>query len=213
MGHSHASKPLATTTAVPRLAATHIQFCHPSHSPHGTAARTHTNRNTPNGLPPSNRRGNLWLCSATAASRTALDPSRRLTGARADAERGMRTLAAAAGDPQPRAARELLARVLGLVAQAPLRESANMLSQLSEAGEAALAVDPDDRTWQETSAAVLRLRGRIASGAHAAEIDAAVRDVVSRLTTQALRGVPTITKTDADLLRLEGALLTGGRGR
>ena len=38
----------------------------------------------------------------TLASRTTLDPSRRLTGARDDAERGVRTLAAPASDPEPR---------------------------------------------------------------------------------------------------------------
>jgi hypothetical protein len=84
---------------------------------------------------------------------------------------------------------------------------------LSEIAEAALAVKPDDRSWQETSAAVLRLRERISSGGDAARTDDAVREVVRRLTTQARLGIPTITAPDGDLQRLEGALMSGGRGR
>jgi hypothetical protein len=152
----------------------------------------------------------------TLASRTTLDPSRRLTGARDDAERGVRTLATPAGDADARRARELLVRVLDLVAQAQPRGSArstDVLPQLSEIAEAALAVKPDDRSWQETSAAVLRLRERISSGGDAARTDDAVREVVRRLTTQARLGIPTITAPDGDLQRLEGALMSGGRGR
>ena len=48
----------------------------------------------------------------TLASRTSLDPSRRLTGARDDVERGVRTLAPPAGDADARRARELLVRFL-----------------------------------------------------------------------------------------------------
>ena len=152
----------------------------------------------------------------TLASRTTLDPSRRLTGARDDAERGVRTLATPAGDADARRARELLVRVLDLVAQAQPRGSArstHVLPQLSEIAEAALAVKPNDRSWQETSAAVLRLRERISSGADAARTDDAVREVVRRLTAHARLGIPTITAPDGDLQRLEGALMSGGRGR
>jgi len=152
----------------------------------------------------------------TLASRTTLDPSRRLTGARDDAERGVRTLAAPTSAADARRARELLVRVLGLVAQAPPRGSArstDILPQLSEVAEAALAVKPGDRNWQETAAAVLRLRERISSGAEAARTDDAVRDLVRRLTAHAGLGVPTITAPAADLQRLESALMSEGRGR
>ena len=152
----------------------------------------------------------------TLASRTTLDPSRRLTGARDDAERGQRTLATPAGDAGARRARELLVRVLDLMAKAPPRRSAwstTVLPQLSEVAEAALAVEPDDPGWQETSAAVLRLRQHMASGTDGGPTDDAVRDVVRRLTAQARPGVPTIAAPDADLQRLEGALMPGGRRR
>jgi hypothetical protein len=149
----------------------------------------------------------------TLASRTTLDPSRRLTGARDDAERGARTVPAPAGDAEARRARELLVNVLDLIAQAPPRGSAHVLPQLSEVAEASLAVKPDDRRWQEIFAAVLRLRDTISSGANAARTDEAVRDVVRRLTAQARLGVPTVAAPDGDLQRLEGALMSGGRGR
>ena len=48
----------------------------------------------------------------TLASRTKLDPSRRLTGARDDVERGARTVAPPDGDAEARRARELLGRFL-----------------------------------------------------------------------------------------------------
>jgi len=152
----------------------------------------------------------------TLASRTTLDPSRRLTGARDDAERGVRTLATPAGDAGARRARELLIRVLDLMAQAPPRGSTQrngVLPQLSAIAESALAVKPDDRRWQETSAAVVRLREHISSGADVARTDDAVREVVRRLTAQAGLGIPTISAQDGDLRRLEGALMSGGRDR
>jgi len=149
----------------------------------------------------------------TLASRTTLDPSRRLTGARDDAERRVRTVATPTGDADAQRARELLVRVLDLLAQTPPREPVNVLPQLSEVAEAALAVAPGDRSWQETSAAVLRLRGRISSGADAARTDDAVREVVRRLTAHAGLGVPAITRPDGDLQPLERALISGARGR
>jgi hypothetical protein len=120
---------------------------------------------------------------------------------------------APAGDAEARRARELLVNVLDLIAQAPPRGSAHVLPQLSEVAEASLAVKPDDRRWQEIFAAVLRLRDTISSGANAARTDEAVRDVVRRLTAQARLGVPTVAAPDGDLQRLEGALMSGGRGR
>ena len=152
----------------------------------------------------------------TLASRTTLDPSRRLTGARDDTERGVRSVATPAGDAEARRARELLVRVLDLITRAPPRgsvPSTGVLPQLSEAAEAALGVKPDDRSWQETSAAILRLRERISSSADAGSRDDAVREVVRRLTAQARLGVPTVTAPDGDLQRLEGALMPRGRGR
>ena len=152
----------------------------------------------------------------TLASRTTLDPSRRLTGARDDTERGVRSVATPAGDAEARRARELLVRVLDLITRAPPRgsvPSTGVLPQLSEVAEAALGVKPDDRSWQETSAAILRLRERISSSADAGSRDDAVREVVRRLTAQARLGVPTVTAPDGDLQRLEGALMPRGRGR
>ena len=149
----------------------------------------------------------------TLASRTKLDPSRRLTGVRDDAERGARTVAPPDGDAESRRARELLVRFLGLMAQAPPDGSARVLSQLSEIAEAALAIKPDDRHWQEIATAVIRLRDQLASGADAARTRDDVREVVKRLTEQGRRSVPTVAAPDADLERLEGALAPGGRGR
>ena len=79
--HFARERPAAATPAArrctrqrsPRLTATQIQFCQPDQDRrHGTAAIAHTPKNTPNGVPPSNNRGNFWRCSARAASRTAV---------------------------------------------------------------------------------------------------------------------------------------------
>ena len=149
----------------------------------------------------------------TLASRTKLDPSRRLTGARDDVERGARTVAPPDGDAEARRARELLVRFLDLMAQAPPGGPARVLPQLSEIAEAVLAVKPDDRRWQETSSAVMRLRDQLASGADAARTRDGVREVVKRLTDLGRRSVPTVAAPDGDLQRLESALAPGGRGR
>jgi len=149
----------------------------------------------------------------TLASRTSLDPSRRLTGARDDVERGVRTLAPPVGDAEARRARELLVRFLAVMAQAPPTGSSRLLPPLSEIAEAALAVKPDDRSWQETSGAVMRLRDQLASGADPAGTRRGVREVVRRLTALGRGGVPAVAAPDGDLQRLEGVLMSGGRGR
>jgi hypothetical protein len=149
----------------------------------------------------------------TLASRTSLDPSRRLTGARDDAERGVRTLAPPAGDAEARRARELLVRFLEVIAQAPPAGSSRILPPLSEIAEAALAVKPDDRSWQEASGAVMRLRDQLASGADLARARDGVREVVRRLTALGRAGVPAVAAPGGDLQRLEGVLMSGGRRR
>jgi hypothetical protein len=143
----------------------------------------------------------------TLASRTSLDPSRRLTGARDGAERGVRTPAPPAGDAEARRARELLVRFLEVMAQAPPTGSSRILPPLSEIAEAALAVKPDDRSWQETSGAVMRLRDQLASGADPARTRDGVREVVRRLTALGRVGVPAVAAPGGDLQRLESVLM------
>jgi hypothetical protein len=104
-------------------------------------------------------------------------------------------------------------RFLGLMPQAPPGGSTRILGPLSEIAEAALAVKPGDRSWQETSSAVLRLRDQLASGADPARTRDSVREIVRRLTAHGRVGVPAVTAPDSDLQRLEGALMSGGRGR
>jgi hypothetical protein len=96
--------------------------------------------------------------------------------------RGARSVEPAAGDPDARRARELLVQVLAVAAEPSSGASARPLAQLSEVAEAALAVRPADRAWQETSSAVIRLRDLVAASGDAARIRDAVRDVVRRLT-------------------------------
>jgi hypothetical protein len=149
----------------------------------------------------------------TLASRTKLDPARRLTGVRDDAERGARSVSPAVGDPDARRARELLVQFFAIVAQAPSSGSSRQLAQLSEIAEAALAVKPAERNWQETSRAVIQLRDQIAAGADAARIRDGVREVVRRLIEQGRRTLPTVAAPDGGVERIESALSAGGRGR
>ena len=93
----------------------------------------------------------------TLASRTSVDPSRRLTGARDDVERGVRTVAPPAGTLMRDVLAGLLVRVLDLVAQARHRVEPHPRG-CPRSPRQALGVKPDDRTRQETSRAVLRLR-------------------------------------------------------
>jgi hypothetical protein len=145
------------------------------------------------------------------ASRTKLDPARRLTGVRDDVARGERTLAPATTDPDAQRARELLVQFLRLMTS-PGSDAKQRLARLSELGEAVLAVKPADRNWQEASAAVIRLRDQLGASADV-ERREHVGDVVRRLTTLGRRSTPTVTTPHGDLQRVEGAMTPGGRGR
>ena len=150
----------------------------------------------------------------TLASRTRLDPSRRLTGARDDAASTERDLAAAAADPETKRARELLVGFLDLVAQdTAARASARSLSQLAEIAEAALAVKPGDRGWRETSEAVIRVRDLITANADAVRVADQVGDTVRRLTLHARRDLPSLRRGTNEVERLQSALSAEGRRR
>lgn len=146
------------------------------------------------------------------ASRTKLDPARRLTGVRDDVERGERTLAAATADAEAQRARALLGQFLELMPGAST-DSAKRLASLSELGEAVLAVKPADRNWQEASSAVIRVRDQLASGADSARAREAVREVVHRLTALGRRSTPTVAPDGGELQRIESAMAPGSRGR
>ena len=145
------------------------------------------------------------------ASRTKLDPSRRLTGVRDDVERGERPLSPASADPDARRARELLVQFLRVITSPP-DDAKPRLARLSELGEAVLAVNPADQSWQEASSAVIRLRDRLGSSVNA-ETREHVADVVRRLTALGRRSTPTVATIDGDLQRVGGAMMPGGRGR
>ena len=59
----------------------------------------------------------------------------------------------------------------------------------------------------------MRLRDQLASGADPARTRDGVREVVRRLTALGRGGVPAVAAPDGDLQRLEGVLMSGGRGR
>ena len=150
----------------------------------------------------------------TLASRTRLDPSRRLTGARDDVQSGEREIAAAAGDPEAARARALLVQFLTLMAQPQaVRASAPSLSTLSEIAESALAVKPGDRAWKETADAVVRVRDLLAANADAPGLHDRVRDVVRRLTAQGRRNAPIIRPRVQDVERVESAWAVERRRR
>ena len=122
------------------------------------------------------------------------------------------TTSNAANEPSLRRAATLMPDGLGncwSVSRADGADSRGLCarpSQLSEMAEAALAVKPGDRSWQETSSAVMRLRDQLASGPDAARTRDAVREVVKRLSDHGRRSVPTVAAPDEDLQRLESAL-------
>ena len=147
------------------------------------------------------------------ASRTRLDPSRRLTGVRDDVERGERALPPAAADPEAQRARALLAQFLALMTKAPAGSSKQNLAALSELGEAVVAVRPAERSWQDASKAVMHVRDLAASGADAAQMRDGTREVVRHLTALGRRSAPTVAPADDDLQRIESARAPGGRGR
>ena len=59
----------------------------------------------------------------------------------------------------------------------------------------------------------MRLRDQLASRANPARTRDGVREVVRRLTALGRVGVPAVAAPGGDLQRLEGVLMSGGRGR
>ena len=118
------------------------------------------------------------------AVRSRLDPSRRLTGDRS-AARDWRRPSSTADVRAGEAARSLLARVLDLGAAAtsgtPVRGA-----DLRAAAEAALAIDPASRVWQEVAAG---LTSAGEQGVEPADVARALNDALHRIVPEARKGL------------------------
>ncbi len=62
IGQNQAESPTAPINAAARLTAIHCQLVQPNSIPHGTTRIAHNNANIPNGVAPSNHRGNICRC-------------------------------------------------------------------------------------------------------------------------------------------------------
>jgi hypothetical protein len=98
----------------------------------------------------------------TLPVRGRIDPSRRLTGETTSASDWQRTRQPADVDQKTRAARELLAQVLGL--SPSITSGTAEPSTLTAVAEQALAVDPGDEQWQGISRRLLQARDAVAAG-------------------------------------------------
>lgn len=124
------------------------------------------------------------------ASRSRLDPSRRMTGETGDAGDWRRSLT----EPELREGARIRELLGALVDEVPA-STPNMAidrTQLPRLAEAALAIDPSSPVWQEVSRALLDARDT-----------AALQQVIGRVSVEALRGTIARTPLARELAPLE----------
>jgi hypothetical protein len=118
----------------------------------------------------------------TLATRSRLDPSRRLTGDLKEASGWRRSPEVAGGDTAAARARSLLNRLLSLAADGGLPPAAASVA-VGALAEEALAVDPGSADWRRISTALTAIRDGLTSNRSAGDIRLAVRDAVAPLIT------------------------------
>ena len=116
----------------------------------------------------------------TLATRSRLDPSRRLTGDLKEASGWRRSPEVAAGDTAAARARSLLNRLLSLAADGGLPPAAASVA-VGALAEEALAVDPGSADWRRISTALTAIRDGLMSNRSAGDIRLAVRGAVAPL--------------------------------
>ncbi len=148
----------------------------------------------------------------TLPVRSRVDPSRRLTGKLDEARNWTRKLPAPTGDARARAIRDLLAALISVGERLTSAEPVPA-ADVSALMEQAIAIDPADRSWQETSRRLALLRDAIASRQAQATIDRMFAEALAPAVIEAQRvAAPRGLERPGDG-RLRGAWADELRGR
>jgi hypothetical protein len=132
----------------------------------------------------------------TLPTRSRIDPSRRLAGDLDEAAGFRRAPEPPATSPTVAAARQLLVELLELAPELREQPSGVAPARFTVLAERALAVDAASPSWQQVSAALLRVRDALAGGA-GANAEASLKTAIDALQAEASRGaIPTVTSDD-----------------
>ncbi len=123
----------------------------------------------------------------TLATRSRIDPSRRLSGDLQTASNWLRDIAPAALDRETTVARELLRDLLAIAATVRTSGTVEPV-RIASLAEQALRVDPGSAEWQSVSAKLLTLRDAVIENRAASEVLGRLNDAMSPILAAAQKG-------------------------
>lgn len=141
----------------------------------------------------------------TLPVRSRLDPSRRLSGERDEAEDWRREIEASEAAPGAVAAREILTGLLDLAPAVAAGPGTVDAARLTILAERALAVDAGSEEWQQISRTLMQLRESIAGGGERAEIRAQLAKVIRDVRAESHRDAVPPLRGDRRDPRMRGA--------